>query len=199
MRRVALIVLLSITAVWGVDNKARFAPGRADSYPTHETHEKITVAAVPYNTEALAATAFGKVRPHEYGVIPILVVIQNDTGKALRLEPKAEFITSDGENVEAMPAEDVIRYQAIRKRPGMPTPSPLPIPLPRGNKKGPLNTPEIEGRAFAVKLVPPGESAHGFFYFRAWDIRGAKLYFTGLSDASTGQPYFFFEVPLDSK
>jgi hypothetical protein len=180
-------------------DKGRFAPGPAASYPTHATQEKITIAAVPYVTDAQAATAFGKVRPHEYGILPVLVVIQNDTGKAIRLDLKAQYIAPDGEHVDAMLPDDVIRYQAIRKTPGMPQPSPLPVPLPKGNKKGPLNTPEIEGRAFAVKLLPAGESAHGFFYFRAAELRDARLFLTGLNDAATGQPYFYFEIPLDAK
>jgi hypothetical protein len=200
MRRVALIVIMSIKAAWAVDkDKGRFAPGPASSYPNRQTQEKITVAAVPYTTDAQAATAFGKVKPHEYGILPVLIVIQNDTGKALRVNLKAQYITSEGEHVDSMPAADVLRYQAIRKTPGMPKPSPLPIPLPSGNKKGPLNTPEIEGREFSVHLIPPGESAHGFVYFRAWETRKAMVYLTGLSDATNGQEYFFFEIPLDGK
>ncbi|MEP6963237.1 MAG: hypothetical protein ABI995_14245, partial [Acidobacteriota bacterium] len=108
-----------------------------------------------------------------------------------------EYLTPDGEHVEAMTPDDVIRFEAIRKRPG--TPPRLPLPLPSGNKKGPLNTPEIEGRAFSVKLVPAGEAASGFVYFQADSIRGAKLYLSGISDAASGKAYFYFEIPLDSK
>ena len=71
-----------------------------------------------------------------------------------------------------------------------------PIPLPKRNKKGPLYTQEIEGRAWAVKLIPAGESAHGFVYFNTSFKEGSKLYLTGLSDASSGQDYFYFEIPI---
>jgi hypothetical protein len=194
------MVLLSITTASAVDkDKGRFAPEPAASYPDHQTQEKVTIAAIAYTTDEQAASAFGKVKPHEYGVLPVLVVIQNDTGKALRLEPVARFVTADGEYVEATPPEDVVRIQAIRRRPDAPSRVPLPIPWTFGSKKGPLNTPEIEGRAFAVRLIPPGESAHGFFYFRAADTRGSMLYLKGLMDASTGQEYFYFELPLDAR
>lgn len=205
MRRVA-IVLLSIAAATyavdkalAVDKDKRFTAQPASSYPGHETHEKITIAAAPYNTKELVETAFGKIKPYDYGILPVLVVIQNDTGKALRLDLKAQYIAPDGEHVDSMPPDDVVRHQGIQKRPGMPTPNPLPIPLPRGNKKGPLNTPEIEGRAWAVRLIPPGESAHGFFYFQAGGVRSAQIYLTGISDAASGQPYFYFELPLDAR
>lgn len=199
MRRVALIAFsIAGLLLQGADkDTGRFKPGPADSYKNHSKSENLTIAAEAYITEAQAASVFGKVRPHEYGVIPVLVVVQNDTGKAVRLDWKAQFVTSDGEHVDPMAAEDVLRYQAIRKTPGMPKPSPLPIPLPKGNKKGPLNTPEIEGLAFAVKLLPPGESAHGFLYFRAWEVTGASLYLDGIRDAATGKAFFYYEIPLD--
>lgn len=196
MRR-AVIVLLSITAAaLAADNK--FSVDVASSYPGHQTQEKITIAAKPYNTDELAKTAFGKVKPHERGILPVLVVIQNDTGKTLSLNLKAEFVAADGEHAEAMPPDDVVRFQGVQKRPDMKPPI-APIPLPRGKKKGPLNTPEIEGRAFVVKLIPPGEKANGFFYFQASDINGASLYLTGINDAASNQPYFYFEIPLDAK
>ena len=193
-------MVLAMNKASAVDkDKGRFAVQPASSYPGHATHEKITIAAIPYNTKELVESAFGKVKPYEHGILPVLVVIQNGTGKALRMDLKAQYIASDGEHVESMPPDDVVRHQGIQKRPGMPTPNPLPIPLPRGNKKGPLNTPEIEGRAWEVRLIPPGEAAHGFFYFQAESVRGAQLYLTGIKDAASGQPYFFFEVPLDGK
>ena len=34
--------------------------------------------------------------------------------------------------------------------------NPSPIPLPARKRKGPLNTWEIEGRAFAARMIPPG-------------------------------------------
>ncbi|MEI9812078.1 MAG: hypothetical protein WDO18_05120 [Acidobacteriota bacterium] len=203
MRR-AVIVLLSITAAFGpdklsaVDKKGAFRVEAATAYPGHVTQEKITVAAKPYNTTELAAEAFGKVKPHEHGILPVLVVIKNDTGKALSLELAAQFVAADGDHGEAMPPFDVQRYQGIQKRPGMKAPT-APLPIPRKKAKGPLNVPEIEGRAFSVKLVPPGESVSGFFYFEATDVKGAHLYLTGINDAASNQPYFYFEVPLDAK
>ena len=195
MRR-AVVVLMSITvAAFAADLKGPIGP--AASYPGHITQEKITIAAKPYNTEELVKMEFGKIKPYEHGIIPVLVVIQNDTGKALSLNLKAEFVSQSGGHGDAIPPDDVTRWQDAQKRPDQKVP--LPIPLPSKNKKGPLNTPEITGRAFAVKLIPPGASANGFFYFEASDVKGAMLYLTGIKDAATNQAYFYFEVPLDAK
>jgi hypothetical protein len=199
MRPVALMVLLSIAAVAGDDkDKAAFSPGPASSYPHHQTLDKITLAAVPYVTEDQAKAAFGKVNPAQHGVTPVLVILENNTGKALRLDLQAELVDPGNRHLEATPASDVVYLDTNIKRPKLPGQSPYPNPFPRKQKKGPLNTWEIEGRAFAPKMLPAGESAHGFFYFQGELIPGSKLYLTGIKDAATGKDYFYFEVPLES-
>src|SRR5689334_7905649 len=120
MRRVALIVLLSITAasccaLAGDKDQSPFKPAPAASYPGAQTLDKITIAAVPYATPEQAASAFGKVDPYKYGILPVLVVIENNTGKTLRLDLKAEFLETQKQHVEAMPASDVVLYQGDRK------------------------------------------------------------------------------------
>ena len=178
-------------------DKARFAPGPASSYPGHQTQEGITIAAVPYTTPEQAATAFGKVNPYERGILPVLVIIENGSPQALRLDLKVQFVDPENHHLDAIPAEDVIYYQAIKKPPRIGPNSPLPIPVPRSKKKGPLNTPEIVNRALSVKLVPKGESVYGFFYFEADYQPGSKLYLNGLSNATSGKEYFYFDVPLE--
>ena len=64
------------------------------------------------------------------------------------------------------------------------------------NKKNPLDSWEIEGRAFAAKMIPPGQSASGFFYFQTDYQKGARLYLTGLSEADTGTELFYYEIPM---
>src|SRR5215472_7065308 len=99
-----LIVLLSIAAVAADKEKAPFTSAAASSFPGHQTLDKITIAAVPFTSEEQAASAFGKVRPYKYGIMPVLVIIQNDTGKALRLNLTAEFVDPGNHHIDAMPA-----------------------------------------------------------------------------------------------
>jgi hypothetical protein len=197
MRPVALMVLLSIAAAGGDDK--RFAPGAASSYPGHQTVENITIAAVAYTSEEQMKSAFGKANPVKYGVLPVLVILENGTGKALRLNLSSEFIDPGNRHVEATPAEDVIYIGSGVKAPRMPGTTPYPNPFPHGPKKGPLNVTEITTRAFAAKMLPAGESAFGFFYFQTENMPGAKVYLTGLADATTGKDYFYFEVPINGE
>ncbi len=204
MRRVAIfsgvwIVLLSIAARAGNNkeddkDKDRFAPAAASSYKGSTTTEKITVAAVPFVSEEQVHSAFGKVDPNHYGVLPVLIVLENGTGKALRLNLEADYVGPDSKHVEPTPASEVTFIGGSGKTPRIPGTSPLPFP--RREKKGPLNIWEIEGRAFTAKLLPLGEKVYGFVYFQTDYKPGSTLYITGISDASTGKEYLYFEVPL---
>jgi hypothetical protein len=186
-------------AVAADKTEARFEPGKASQYKSAQTLDKITIAAVPYLTDEQTKPALGKNNPNKYGVLPVLVVFENNTGKALRLNLRAEYIAPDRRHVESISADDVQHLNGATKAPRMPGNNPLPIPLPVRAKKGPLNTWEIEGRAFVAKLLPPGESAYGFFYFYTEYEPGSKIYLTGVQDAATGQDYFYYEVPLDKQ
>src|SRR4051794_18156419 len=130
MRRVApfvlgMFVLLSIAARAGDDkDKARFSPGEADSYPNHQTLDKITLAAIPYVTEDQARQAFGKVNPTQHGVTPVLLILKNETGKALRLDLHAEIIDPGNRHLEATPPGDVVYLDTNVKQPKMPGTTP---------------------------------------------------------------------------
>src|SRR4029077_17140927 len=185
MGRVALIVLLSITAAVAADkDKARFAPGPASSYRGHQTADQITIAAVPFITDEQTRTAFDKVNPNKNGVLPVLVSLEKGTGEDLRLELETDYVDPGGRHLVAIPAEDVQRYNGVTKPPKLGA-NPLPIPLPHREKKGPLNIWEIGGRAFAAKLLPVGDSVFGFFYFLTEHLPGSHLYLTGLKDAAS--------------
>jgi len=190
------MVLLSITAALAID-KDRFSPGKASSYKGAQTLDKITIATVPFVTDEENRPAFEKLNPNKHGVLPVLVVLDNGTGKALRLNLKAEFVNASGQHINATPGDDVIYLEGIKKPPKIYDPSITGLPLPRKRvKKGPLNIWQIPGRQFAAKLLPAGESVSGFFYFQADYEPGTRIYLTGIQDAASGQDYFYFEVPM---
>jgi hypothetical protein len=174
---------------------AKFSPGPASSYPTKQTNDRVTVAVVPYDTEELAHTAFGKLNPNQYGVLPLLVIIQNDTDQALKLEHlDAEYTGIDGRQVEATPADEVQTLGGT-ERPNVPVARPIPI---HKKHKNPLDVWEIDGLSFAAKLLPAHESAHGFFYFQTTHRPGSKFLLSGIKVAATGQDILYFEIPLEN-
>jgi hypothetical protein len=172
----------------------KFSPGPASSYPAKQTNNHVTVAVVAYDTEELTHTAFGKLNPNQYGVLPVLVIIQNDTDQALKLDHlETEYTGIDGRHLEATPAGEVQTLGGT-ERPNVPTASPIPI---RRKHKNPLDVWEIDGRSFSAKLLPPHESVNGFFYFQTTHRPGSKFYLTGIKVAATGQDVFYFEIPME--
>lgn len=169
----------------------------ASSYPHKQTSEGLTIAAIPYPTPEQVRTVFGKLNLLEYGVLPVLIVMQNSGGKALRLDQmEIQYITSEGRSVNQTPAGDV-QYLEAPKRPNFGG-SPFPNPLPRKTtKKNKLAAPEIEGYALNARMLPAGESAHGFVYFQALHRPGARIYLRGIAEAASGKEFLFFEIPLE--
>src|ERR1700728_4834511 len=104
----AILISLMAVATLAADNHkdgAKFSPWPASAYAAKQTNDHVTVAVVAYDTEELAHTAFGKLNPNQYGVLPILVIIQNDTDQALKLDHlDVDYTSFDGRHIEATPA-----------------------------------------------------------------------------------------------
>jgi hypothetical protein len=189
-------VILSITLAAlaaGAGSDRDFRVGRASDY-AHQSGDKVTVGAKPYNTEDLTTEAFGKKADLlRYGVLPVLVVIENKRDKAIDLrDVEVSLVAADGRHASAVNPEDI---PFLARHGHKPPPVQPPIPLPK--KGNPLNAPEIVTRAFSARMLPPGDSASGFFYFEAKSEPGDKLYLNGLRDARSGQDILYFEFALE--
>src|SRR3982751_5203840 len=105
-KRLALV--LSIAAAFAADKEAPFKAAPATSYPHHQTNDAITIAADPYVSGEKMKSAFGKLDPYQYDVLPVLVVIQNDGKEAIRLDRlKVSYLGPGNQRVEATPSRDV--------------------------------------------------------------------------------------------
>jgi hypothetical protein len=191
-----LVLSLSIAAAFAADKDSTpFRPAAADSYEHHQTNSRVTIGVDPYITAEKQKTAFGKLDLYGRGVLPVLVVIQNASDKAIRVDRmRAEYVGPNHNRVDATPAKDV-RYLNGPNRPDI-VPGPTGAPRVGRSRKNPLDAWEVEGRAFAAKTLPPGESASGFFYFQAGLQAGATIYLSGLTEEPSGQELFYFEIPL---
>ena len=193
-------LLLTTTAAFAGDkdkpkDAPPFKPGRAVTYTAKLAQDKVTVAVKAYEREEDLQAAFGKTPLTRYGVLPLLVVIDNDGPKAVTLRLHVEFVTGDNQKIMPTPPNDVPYLKPV-KPPSTTSPSKIsPIPLPK--KKNPLASWEVDGRAFVAKMVPAGESVSGFFYFQSNIWKDAKVFIDGISDSATGTPLLYFEIPLE--
>jgi len=189
---------VSITAAGEKDHPG-LSIGPASSYAYKQTSEGVTIAAEVFETGEKVKEAFGKHNPYDYGVLPVLVVIENHGPKAIRLDRmEVQYEMPGHGRVDATPAQDLKYLHPAN--PGRPQPSSIPIPgLPGGisrSKKNPLSDWEIEGRAFVAKVVPPNETVSGFFYFQTGHRSNSSLYISGLEETGTGKQLLYFEIPL---
>src|SRR5215469_14733152 len=82
-----LALLLSITAGFAADKETgTFRPAAAPTYEHHQTNDAVTIGVEPYQTPEKQKTAFGKLDLYQHGILPVLVVMQNDGGQAIRLD-----------------------------------------------------------------------------------------------------------------
>jgi hypothetical protein len=184
-----------LLAASGKDDKPPFQAGKAVEY-AHQASEQVVVGAKVFDDADSVADVFGKKADLlKYGVLPVLVVVENKRDQSIDLRAiEVSLVASDGRHVAAI-GPDEISYLGKngRRRPKGPGEG-IPLPLPQ--KKNPLLAPEITGRAFAAGMLPPGDSVSGFFYFEALSEVGDSLYVNGLKDARTKKDILYFEFPL---
>ena len=193
---VSAFASIAAIAALAADDKAPFRPKPVADYPHRQTSEKVTIAAEQIVTDSQAAPAFGKLNPWRHGVLPVLVVIQNDSPNPIRLDKMHIYYTlPGGTRAEPTPGPD-LKYLQGPRQPKMVN---GPLGGIRGTKgpKNPLASWEIEGREFRARMIPPGQTASGFFYFEAsTNSEAASIYISGLEDAVSHQELYYFDIPL---
>jgi hypothetical protein len=175
-----------------VDKEKAFKAGRAETYPAKAEQGKVVVAVAPFSTDEEIRQAFGKADLRKYGVLPVLVVIDNNGSKAIRVKLAAEYVTASGKHLEAMPPEDIMYLNGVKKPAG---PDKIQLPIPTRKAKNKLEAWEVTGRAFTAKMVPPGDTVSGFVYFQVTPESGASVYLNGFGEAG-GADLFYFDIPL---
>jgi hypothetical protein len=128
--------------------------------------------------------------------LPVLIVVKNDGPESIRLDGMKVFYTlPDKTRIQATPAQDLRYLHGARQ--------PKSVNKPLGGiaigraPKNPLAEWEIEGRAFAAKMLPPGQSASGFVYFQVrQSSQAASVYISGLINPVSGNELYYFEIPM---
>jgi hypothetical protein len=121
-------------------------------------------------------------------------VIHNGGKQTLQLKGmRIEYVTPGRTRIEPTPAADAPFIT------GPDRPKPVYGPTGRAKikgKKNPFKDGQLEQREFAAKMIPPGETVSGFFYFQSEVRPGAQFYLTGITEAGTGKEVFYFDIPL---
>src|ERR1700735_4482864 len=92
-----LALLMSIAAAAASYNQASsynqaekdhpaFHPPPAAELPHHQANGQVTIGADPYTSGEKLKAAFGKLNPYQYGILPVLIAIQNASGQSIRMD-----------------------------------------------------------------------------------------------------------------
>jgi hypothetical protein len=201
----AVLLVLALGAAAPAFEK-KFEPPRAfhaKTFPAHDEHplEKVTIAADPYDLPEKDAAFTVPFRKE--GLLPIHLLISNDSGKPIALAGlKVELITVD--RVKIGPAEVGDIYRKVATMKNRPTdPRPYPLPIPRGAPKPSVKREyqeEIEAAMFKARAVEAGSTEAGFFFFDVdgldHPLNGARLFISGLRD-DQGQELMYFEISME--
>jgi hypothetical protein len=179
-------------AAMAADKEVPFRPGKATDYPSVQVTGKLRIAAVKYESDAETKPVFAKTNPNEYGILPILLMMENQGTETIMVDRMyVSYQTPDRMQIEPMDAREILSVRPPKNPNGVSFPSPIPLP----RKKNPLTKVEFETRAWAAKTILPGETAHGFLYFNVRHRKNAILYITGIREGS--KELFYVEVPID--
>jgi hypothetical protein len=171
----------------------------AFSYPAHDHHakENVTVGLDPYDD--LAKAKVFTVNYHDHDLLPILLVVTNDSDEPIELSGmSAELVTADRAKLSAASEDDILRRISHPRASG----ARVPVPFPTKRVKGGVNSKEldeIQSAQFKAKAVEPRSSQAGFLFFDVSDLQnplsGAHFYLTGVRDSS-GHELMYFDVEL---
>ena len=186
------LVFMSIALAFAANPDQGFRPGAPDQY-AHQANDGVTIGARRFDTMDATKPVFGKKADlNRYGVLPVLLVIQNDRKQSLDLQNlEVKLEAADSHSIIPLTASEVPFIAVPVNQPTMGPKSPL-----SRRHKNPLNVPEITPLAFAAKMLPAGDKASGFFYFRAASEPGMRLYVSGVYERPSGKELLYFEIPL---
>ena len=197
---IVLAFTVAVLALGAMAADKAFRAKTADRYPTRQKQGELIVAVKPFVTEKDQRSAFGKVRPYQYGVTPLLLVLSNTGTATYSLEKmQVRLITEGREGLEPVSGEDLATFNPRGHQPTRRTVPGVPGLSRTRVRKGPLNRPVVVQGEFLVPIVTPKSTASGFLYFHTGTeepLDRASAYISGVYDITNGRDLFYFEIPL---
>jgi hypothetical protein len=180
-------------------DKSQFKPEGPERYGNAQKVSGLVLAADSYHDPERAKVAFGsKTKPQDHGILPIYLVIRNDSTKTINLKDIRVEYHADRARSAAIPPGEVPYVGKATRPPKVDAGGPIPGRVRVRRGKNTLEAREIQELAFMAPVLPPGETASGFFYFQGLYRENAILFITGLKEAGSGQELFYMEVPVNN-
>ena len=192
---------LSPVAAPAADKKAPPAKPAAE-YPAFDTHpdEHVTIAADPCDDPKLCP--FFRLPYIQHGLLPIRVVITNDSDRALSLDDaRIQFISANNDKIPAATEDDINRRIFT-----LHSTQPIRIPLdPFPIKRTPVDkkvTEDDNDFGFQGTVVNAHSTLAGYLFYDIKDLddpalKHAELYVKMVHTLDGKQELFAFTIPFD--
>jgi hypothetical protein len=215
LRFVSLLVALGVSSwVACAQSNPPATPAPPAKAPTgmlpHDRHDGLTIQVDPYLEPARAKEKFGKANPLEAGILPLEVIMLNDTGQPIRVKLDAiqlEVRLRNGsrQDIDWLSAEETaVLIVHPNGNPSSPGQRRLPVPLgiPVGDKKAEKIAAALRPFTLDADIVPPMGNIQGFLFFnlgRDMELASkSSLYVPDLVIVPSNKVMIFFDVPLSA-
>ena len=173
-----------------------------------ESHEGLTISALPWTNPALYKEKFHKKSPYDAGIVALQVVFRNDSDESLKvnLERIRLNLTLSEDNHQALDpltseqAADVILKPAVKNLGRSRFPIPIGGPKVGRDKKWVELEQELREAGVKASIVAPHSSEQGLLYF---DLRSqfdllsnARLYVPNIVALEKNHELMYFEIDL---
>ena len=191
---------LGATSAWAGEKTAPAAKPAAE-YAAHETHpdEHVTLAAEP--CEDAKDCAFFRIKYQDHGLLPIRLIITNDSDHALSLdEARMQFISAANDKLPAATSDDINRRLfTIKNARGTKIPV-IPITVHHPVDKKILDDDRDFG--FKTTTVAPHSTLAGYLIYDVKQLddpvlEHAELYVKMIRTKDGNQELFAFSIPFD--
>jgi len=175
-----------------------------------ETHEGLTISALPWTDASQYKEKFPKKSPFAAGIVAMQVVFRNDSNDSLKvaLDRIRLSFQIDEENRQEVQALTAAQVADEVLKPGGKDPSksrtrvPLPVRIPKASKD--KHWQELEQQAelagVPANVIAPHSSVQGLLYFDLQGqfdlLNGAHLYVPDISVMQGNRSLTFFEIEL---
>jgi hypothetical protein len=173
-----------------------------------ESHEGMTISALPWTNPALYKEKFHKKSPYAAGIVALQVVFRNDSDDSLKvnLERIRLNLTLSEEDHQALnpltseQAADVILQPAVKNLGRSRFPLPIGGPKVGRDKKWVELEQELHEAGVKASVVAPHSSVEGLLYFdlqSQFDLLSkARLYVPDIVALEKNHGLMFFEIDL---
>jgi hypothetical protein len=212
MRKLAIALPFLVVCAFAGGLHAR-PPQTSLKTASLESHEGLTISALPWTDPSQYKEKFSKKSPYAGGVLAVQVAFRNDSDESVRVNLERIRLTvqlgdDNRQEVASLNSEE-LADAVLKPKVKDPTKRPrIPLPVGGGSKGGrdkhwtELQT-EAQNASVPTSVVAAHSTVQGLLYFDLQDqfdlLQNAHLYVPQLMQMTSGRAITFFDIDLSRR